>query len=117
YHVLRQHPGDGAVFARGGRDHDTIAAESVIHYFRVDRPGQWRGIPDITPALSLFAQLRRYTLAVIGAAESAANIAILMKTSAPANGEAAEVEPMTEMEFVPNMAVFTPEGWEPSQVK
>lgn len=24
---------------------------------------------------------------------------------------------MTEMEFAPNMAVFTPEGWEPSQVK
>ena len=40
-----------------------------------------------------------------------------MKTNAPAGGEAAEVEPMTEMEFSPNMAVFTPEGWEPSQVK
>ena len=24
---------------------------------------------------------------------------------------------MTEMEFAPNMAVFTPEGWEPSQIK
>ncbi len=40
-----------------------------------------------------------------------------MKTNAPAGGEAAEVEPMTEMEFSPNMAVFTPEGWEPSQIK
>ena len=69
------------------------------------------------PALPLFAQLRRYTLAVIAAAESAANIAVLMKTNAPAGGEAAEVEPMTEMEFAPNMAVFTPEGWEPSQIK
>jgi hypothetical protein len=47
-------------------------------------------------------------LAVIGAAESAANIAVLMKTNAPAGGEAAEVEPMTEMEFSPNMAVFGP---------
>ncbi|MGC9455252.1 MAG: DEAD/DEAH box helicase family protein [Phycisphaerae bacterium] len=65
----------------------------------------------------LFAQLREYTLAVVAAAKSAAHIAILMKTDAPAGGEAAEVEPMTEMEFEPNMAVFTPEGWEPSQVK
>jgi len=89
----------------------------VIHYFRTDRPGQSRGIPEITPALPLFAQLRRYTLAVVASAESVASVSILMKTNAPAGGEAAEVEPMTEMEFVPNMAIFTPEGWEPSQIK
>lgn len=117
YHVLRRHPGDVYPLGSMPLAFDRIPAASVIHYFRADRPGQRRGIPDITPALPLFAQLRRYTLAVISAAESAANIAILMKTNAPAGGEAAEVEPMTEMEFVPNMAVFTPEGWEPSQVK
>ena len=115
YHVLKDHPGAG----KGALAvHDkTIPAASMIHWFRCDRPGQSRGLPDILPALPLFAQLRRYTLAVIAAAESAANIAVLMKTSAPAGGEAAEVEPMTEMEFSPNMAVFTPEGWEPSQIR
>jgi len=116
YHVLKEHPGsDKAVVL--GTQYDRIPAASMIHWFRTDRPGQSRGLPDILPALPLFAQLRRYTLAVIAAAESAANIAVLMKTNAPAGGEAAEVEPMTEMEFAPNMAVFTPEGWEPSQVK
>jgi len=115
YHVLKQHPGGEA--ASAGTQYDRVPAASVIHWFRADRPGQSRGLPDILPALPLFAQLRRYTLAVIAAAESAANIAVLMKTNAPAGGEAAEVEPMTEMEFAPNMAVFTPEGWEPSQVK
>jgi len=115
YHVLRQHPGDDRTPA--GTQYDRVPAASMIHWFRADRPGQNRGLPDILPALPLFAQLRRYTLAVIAAAESAANIAILMKTSAPAGGEAAEVEPMTEMEFAPNMAVFTPEGWEPSQIR
>ncbi len=115
YHLLKAHPGSGA----GGAalDYDRLLAGSVIHWFRSDRPGQRRGLPDIMPALPLFAQLRRYTLAVIAAAESAANIAVLMKTNTPAGGEAAEVEPMTEMEFSPNMAVFTPEGWEPSQIK
>jgi len=116
YHVLKAHPGGGGA-ATGSQDYDTIPAASMIHWFRTDRPGQRRGLPDILPALPLFAQLRGYTLAVIAAAESAANIAVLMKTNAPAGGEAAEVEPMTEMEFSPNMAVFTPEGWEPSQVK
>jgi capsid protein len=115
YHVLKQHPGGDA--ASAGTQYDRVPAASMIHWFRADRPGQNRGLPDILPALPLFAQLRRYTLAVIAAAESAANIAVLMKTNAPAGGEAAEVEPMTEMEFAPNMAVFTPEGWEPSQVK
>jgi lambda family phage portal protein len=115
YHVLKEHPGGDK--AGLGTQYDHVPATSVIHWFRVDRPGQSRGLPDILPALPLFAQLRRYTLAVIAAAESAANIAVLMKTNAPAGGEAAEVEPMTEMEFSPNMAVFTPEGWEPSQVK
>jgi len=115
YHILKAHPGGatGAV----GQDYDKVPAESVIHWFRADRPGQSRGLPDILPALPLFAQLRRYTLAVIAAAESAANIAIFMKTSAPAGGEAAEVEPMATMEFEPNMAVFGPEGWEPSQIR
>ncbi|MEW6199160.1 MAG: phage portal protein [Planctomycetota bacterium] len=117
YTVLRRHPGDNTAFRNSGTEFDVLPAESVIHLFRPERPGQSRGIPEITPALPLFAQLRRYTLAVIAAAESAANIAVLMKTSAPPGGEAAEVEPMTEMEFAPNMAVFTPEGWEPSQIK
>ena len=86
---------------RCGLEYDRVPAASMIHWFRADRPGQRRGLPDILPALPLFAQLRRYTLAVIAAAESAANIAVLMKTNAPAGGEAAEVEPMTEMEFSP----------------
>ncbi len=115
YHVLDYHPGDFLTMAPLA--YKVIPAASIIHWFRKDRPGQSRGLPDILPALPLFAQLRRYTLAVISAAESAANIAIFMKTNTPAGGEAAEVEPMTEMEFSPNMAVFGPEGWEPTQIR
>jgi len=115
YHVLKSHP--GALVSIGMLEYARVPAESVLHWFRADRPGQSRGLPDILPALPLFAQLRRYTLAVIAAAESAANIAVFMKTNAPAGGEAAEVEPMATMEFEPNMAVFGPEGWEPSQIR
>ncbi|MCX5684953.1 MAG: phage portal protein [Planctomycetota bacterium] len=115
YHVLKAHPGSDKAAATVEYDH--VPAEAMLHWFRTDRPGQSRGLPDILPALPLFAQLRRYTLAVIAAAESAANVAIFMKTTAPAGGEAAEVEPMATMDFEPNMAVFGPEGWEPSQIK
>ncbi|MBI5725025.1 MAG: phage portal protein [Planctomycetes bacterium] len=115
YIILKNHPGSGKL--ADAANFDRIPAKYVIHWVRADRPGQSRGLPDILSSLPLFAQLRRYTLAVITAAESAANIAVLMKTNSPAGGEAADVEPMTEMEFSPNMAVFTPEGWEPSQIK
>ncbi|MCL2701978.1 MAG: phage portal protein, partial [Phycisphaerae bacterium] len=116
YHVLMSHPGGGGPWSVV-QEFERVPAANMIHWFRADRPGQHRGLPDILPALPLFAQLRRYTLAVIAAAESAANVAIFMKTNTPAGGEAAEVAPKTEMEFTPNMAVFGPEGWEPIQIK
>jgi capsid protein len=88
----------------------------MIHYFRVDRPGQARGIPEITPALPLFAQLRRYTLAVIAAAETAADFAAVLYTDAPANGEADPVEPMDIVELERRMATVLPGGWKLGQV-
>jgi lambda family phage portal protein len=116
YHVLRQHPGDGASLSRSAADFDRIPAPGVLHYFRGDRPGQARGIPDITPALPLFAQLRRYTLAVIAAAETAADFAAVLYTDAPANGEADPVEPMDLVELEHRMATVLPGGWKLGQV-
>ena len=117
YHILKYHPGAMLTTVAAPSEYDRVPAQSVVHWFRCDRPGQHRGVPDITPALPLFAQLRRYTLAVIDAAESVANWAIIMKTTSPPSGEAAEMEPGVTMEVERNMAVFAPEGWEPSQMK
>ena len=86
YHVLRSHPGARKASAKDLTAYDRVPAANVLHWYRQDRPGQRRGLPDLLPALPLFAQLRRYTLVVIAAAESAANIAVLMKTNAPAGG-------------------------------
>jgi len=96
YSILRQHPGDLSAWKT---QYDLVPAEAVIHWFRADRPGQHRGIPEITPALPLFAQLRRYTLAVIAAAETAADFAAVLFTDAPANGEAQALEPMDVVEL------------------
>ena len=114
YYVLRYHPGDLRATVN---DFDVLAADSVIHWFRADRPGQHRGIPEITPALALFAQLRRYTLAVLGAAETAADFAAVLFTDAPANGEAASVEPMDVVELEKRMATVLPDGWKLGQIK
>jgi capsid protein len=94
-----------------------VPARSVIHYFRRDRPGQGRGVPDITPALPLFAHLRRYTLAVITAAEIAALPGGVLYTDAPANGEADSVEPMDLIELERGMLMTMPGGWKMNQLE
>jgi len=113
YTVLRQHPGDLSAWKT---QYDVVPADAVVHWFRVDRPGQHRGIPELTPALPLFAQLRRYTLAVIAAAETAADFAAVLFTDAPANGEAQALEPMDVVELEKRMATVLPDGWKLGQV-
>lgn len=89
YDVLNYHPGDDGVFyGIGPRDYRTYPAKRrLIHLYRQDRPGQVRGIPHLTPALSLFAKRRRYALATITAAETAANLAAVLYTDHPALGD------------------------------
>ena len=113
YWVLRTHPG---AMAAVSFEADLVPAANVLHYYRPDRPGQHRGIPDITPALPLFAQLRRYTLAVIQAAETAANFAGVLHTDSPAGGEAEAVEPLDSIELERNAILTLPGGWRLGQV-
>lgn len=115
YHVLKSHPGDAAVFT--DRDYERLPAETVIHWFRADRPGQTRGIPDIMPALPLFAQLRRFTLAVLSAAETAADFAGILYTDSPANGEADAAEPFEPIDLEKRALVTMPGGWKMSQLE
>ncbi len=113
YHVLRSHPGDASL----GREFDRVPAASVVHWYRSDRPGQARGIPDIMPALPLFAQLRRFTLAVLAAAETAADFAGILYTDAPANGEADSAEPFESIELEKRALLTMPGGWKMSQLE
>lgn len=115
YRVLRGHPGDG--FGIGG-DADLYAADSVIHWMKRKRPGQLRGVPELTPSLPLFAQLRRYTLAVLASAETAADFAAVLQTNSPAGGEADGYEDVPpEMEIEKRLMTTLPAGWQMSQLK
>jgi len=117
YHILKHHPGDTRIGMVAARAYERVPAESVIHWFRTDRPGQVRGIPDITPALPLFAQLRRYTLAVLAAAETAADFAGILYTDAPASGEADAAEPFEPIELEKRALLTMPGGWKMSQLE
>ncbi|NLF33176.1 MAG: phage portal protein [Planctomycetes bacterium] len=114
YTILRDHPGDMLAWKTR---YDRVPADAVVHWFRSDRPDQHRGVPEITPALPLFAQLRRYTLAVIAAAETAADFAAVLFTDSPANGEAQALEPMDVVSLEKRMATVLPDGWRLGQVE
>lgn len=115
YHILKQHPG-GNGFNYNPNDFERVPAEYIIHYMFINRPGQHRGIPEITSALPLFAQSRRYTLATLSAAEAAADFAAILYTDNPADGEAESLEPLDEIELRRNMLVTAPAGWKIGQM-
>lgn len=116
YSILRHHPGDPSVGL--ALEADLIKAEFVIHYYHVERPGQCRGIPELTPALPLFAQLRRYTAAVLAAAETAADIAAVLQSDSPAYiPEDQAVTPFDVVELEPRMATVLPAGWKIGQIE
>jgi lambda family phage portal protein len=120
YHILKQHPGASTLmgaYSGGGGEYDRVPGDSVVHLYRAERPGQSRGIPELTPALPLFAQLRRYRLAVLAAAETAADFALALYTDAPPNGEPDPVEAMDVFELEARMATTLPQGWKLGQVK
>jgi lambda family phage portal protein len=115
YHILKQHPGD--LFQSSAFQFDRIAASQVIHWFRQDRAGQARGIPETTPALPLFAELRRYTGATLGAAETAADFAALLYTDMPPEQQAEAAEPFESIEIERRMLTTVPAGWKMAQLQ
>ena len=119
YHLLNYHPGGNMLFDAvsmqnlGGK---WYSADYVVHWFRQDR-GWLRGIPETTPSLPLCAMLRRYTLAVVRAAEIGADFSAVLETEGPpdprkwtdGNGNLNEDDPFDV--FPIEMGMFTVLPW------
>jgi len=114
YEILKNHPGSGLPTAL---ESEKYRADLVCHLFRADRPGQRRGIPELTPALPLFAVLRRWTLASLMSAEAAANFSMLLYTDNPPDGETHPTNPFDSAEIDRNMMMTLPAGWKPEQME
>lgn len=95
---------------------DFVPARYCLHWFAPRRASQFRGICEITPSLSLFAYLRRYDLATLTAAETAALLAGVMKTTGT-TVESAQVIEWTETELQRGTLMTLPDGWDAVQFK
>lgn len=60
YHMLRSHPGDLVVTSMDTVNTVPVPAESVCHIYTIRRPGQVRGYPWLTTALTLLHELDIY---------------------------------------------------------
>jgi len=87
-----------------------------VHWFSRQRPAQHRGVSEVAPSIRLFAQLRRYTDAVLAAAETAADFAAFLHSNSPA-AEVDDVDAFAEMPIEKRTMVTLPEGWNVSQLK
>jgi lambda family phage portal protein len=115
FKVLKTHPGD---YMFNSTEYMTVGSDYMLHLFDADRAEQQRGIPSITPALPLFAQLRRYTLAVLAAAETAADFSVFLKTQGMPDEEGYDaIEALEQMEIIKRMMTTLPQGWDISQLK
>lgn len=93
-----------------------VPARYMLHWYAPRRPGQYRGVSELTPSLPLFAMLRRYDLATLIAAETAALLAGVMKTNLPV-AEPVAVTEWTKTELERGTLLTLPDGWDATQFK
>jgi lambda family phage portal protein len=118
YYFLKYHPGSVTGIQLKPYEFYTVPAERVIHWFNPDRIGQHRGIPEITPSLPLYSQLRRYTSATLTAAEFAAMIAGIMTSNLPIEDPGGDVVARFDpIEMIRGALLTLPNGYEATQMK
>ena len=113
WHVLKHHPGS---LTWAGNLGEWVPAKNILHWAHRTRPGQHRGVGEIVPALELFAMLRRYTLATVTAAETAADLAAVLKTNQPAESTVG-LPAWETMPIVRGMFTSLPDGYDLGQLK
>lgn len=112
YDILSQHPGTASGLILFDREPEKVPAEFVLHWFRMRRPGQHRGVPEMGSSLNAGAAARRWREATLSAAERAALLTLMMKTQMTPE-EADQIAPFTSFDIEKGMMNFLPEGWDP----
>jgi capsid protein len=117
YDFLNSHPGstNGYTFNLKA---ESVSADHVLHWFKMRRPGQHRGVPESASTLNLGASFRRLREANLTTAEKVAAWTLFLKTMFQPGEE--EIEPVTSMstlEIVHGMMTALPNSVEPFQLR
>lgn len=115
YDLLTYHPGGQWSYLAASSEQ--VPAKFVFHWFREDRPGQHRAVPETTSTLGLFAQSRRFREATVAANETAADFAGVLKTNGTGSEEPDEARPFTSMPIEKRTLTMLPYQWELQQLK
>lgn len=115
YAILNEHPGDGYNWVPG--DYQWHPADSVIHWFRASRASHARGVPRITPGLSLIAHIRNYTRSVLGSARLAAMLSGVLSTNLPPDTGPAILKNYDVIPMEHDALLSLPAGWSANQFK
>ncbi len=117
YDFLEYHPGSS--------NHNQLTLqprryypEQVLHWFKLRRPGQHRGVPECASTLNSGAAARRWREATLAAAETAADFTMFVKTQfQPDSDEMQYAADFSQQEITKRMMTALPVGYEPFQMK
>lgn len=113
YDVLPYHPGSGSVFLN--TEPIRVLPENMLHWFKMERPGEHRSVPVLTPSMNVGAHSRRWREAVVGSAETAASHSVLLETANEA-AEVDELDPWMSWDVPHRLATALPLGWRMRQL-
>lgn len=117
YDILNEHPGTTTQLQLVLKP-ERVPADLVLHWFKMRRPGQHRGVPETASTLNTGAAARRWREATLAAAETAADFTVMLKTPFQAGSDDMQLaEDFSEQEISKRMMVALPMGYDPLQLK
>lgn len=115
YDILQDHPGSSQ-WMNYSMTPERVPAKFVLHWYKLRRPGQHRGIPESTSTLNTGAAARRWREATLAAAETAADFAVMLETQYEPD-ELDAAEPFSTLNIQKRMMTALPNSMKASQLK
>lgn len=115
FDILKQHPGTTNAIQLDLTP-EQVPADRVLHWFKLRRPGQHRGVPEASSTLNTGAAARRWREATLASAETAADFSVFLRTNFQPD-QIASVTPMSTLSIQKRMMTALPEGWSAEQMQ
>ena len=115
YDVLKHHPGSS--WSGLNQEVERVPARFMLHLFREDRPGQHRGVGELSSSLNCHAVGRRFREAVVVGAENIAAWSLFLKTQLDPSIDVNIATPFTTMPIEKGMMTALPAGYDAFQPK